>query len=101
MGDGAFWTALALRLLGALAGAVLALVFQPPKTRTEFIRRASLSLICGIIFGDVVRDYLKWLDTWQMNLASSAGTSLLSWFLIGAAIRVIGRWTPPKERGDE
>lgn len=95
--DDGFLAAIALKLLGALAGAVLALVFQPPKTRTEFIRRASLSIICGIIFGDVARDYLKWLDTWQMNLASSAGTSLLSWFIIGAVIRVIGKWTPPKE----
>ena len=97
MDAAAFWTAIALRVLGAIAGTVLALVFLPPKTRTEFIRRASLSMICGIIFGDAVRDYLKWADLAQMDIASSAGTSMLSWPVVGAVIRVIGKWTPPKE----
>ncbi len=93
MEDG-FLATLALKLLGAVAGAVLALVFLPPKTRTEFIRRAALSVIAGIIFGDPVHEWLKWPDTWQMNLAASAGTAMVSWFAAGAVVRVIASWKP-------
>lgn len=87
---------ISIKLLGSLAGAVLALVFLPPKTRGEFIRRFSLSLIAGLLFGDGVHDYFKWGDTWRMDMAAAAVTSMLSWFVIGAALRIIGSWKPTK-----
>ncbi len=87
---------LAIELLGAIAGAAVALLFLPPKSRTEFIRRFSVSIICGMIFADPVRARLGQEPVWQNYLATSAGVALLSWVIIGAAIRVIGRWTPPK-----
>lgn len=85
---------IALKFLGAVSGAILALVFLPPTTRGEFIRRFSLSLASGIIFGDPAKDYLRWPDTWQMYLASSAGVAMLSWFVMGAIVRLIGAWKP-------
>ncbi len=89
---GAVTTTLALKFLGAFAGAVIALVFLPPKTRNEFFRRAGISLLTGLIFGDAVHDYLKWAPSWQMELAASALTAMMSWFVIGAAVRIIGSW---------
>lgn len=88
---------LAIDLLGALAGALLALLFLPPKNRFEFRRRFLLSLLSGVIFADPARTYLGWEPIWQKHLAASAGVAMLSWFLVGAAIRIINRWTPPKD----
>lgn len=80
----------------ALAGAILALVFQAPKTRAEFVTRAVFSILSGLLFGDVVREYFKWAETWQMVVAAGALTSMLSWFIMGAVTRIISKWTPPK-----
>ena len=88
--------AVALKALGSVAGAVLALIFQPPKTRPEFTTRSIFSIICGLVFSDAVKDYLHWPDTWQMFLAAAALTSMLSWFVMGAVTRIIAKWTPPK-----
>lgn len=96
MMDDAFLLALSLKFAGAFAGAVLSVIFLPPKTRGEFIRRFSLSLIAGLLFGDAVHDYFKWGDTWRMDIAAAAVTSMLSWFVIGAALRIIGSWKPTK-----
>lgn len=87
---------LAIELLGAIAGAAVALLFLPPKSRTEFARRFALSIIVGMIFADPVRVRLGQEAVWQNYLAGSAGVAMLGWFIIGAAIRVIGKWTPPK-----
>jgi hypothetical protein len=89
---GVLMTTLALKFSGAFAGAVLALVFLPPKSRGEFVRRAVLSLIAGLIFADPLRDWLKWPETWQMDLAAATAVAMLSWFVIGAAVRIIGSW---------
>ncbi len=88
--------AILIKAGGSIAGGVLALVFQPPKTRPEFVTRSIFSVVCGLLFSDAVKDYLHWPDTWQMFVASAALTSLLSWFIMGAATRIIARWTPPK-----
>jgi hypothetical protein len=93
MGNG-FLVDLALKALGSVSGAVLALVFQPPKNRAEFVTRAAFSVISGLIFGDIAREYFKWADTWQMVLAASAATAMLSWFIMGAVVRLIGAWKP-------
>lgn len=85
-----------LKIAGSLAGAVLALVFQPPKKLSEFVTRAVFSIMSGMLFGEAIHDYLKWGATWQMELAASALTAMLSWFVMGAVVRVVGRWMPPK-----
>lgn len=89
-------TALAIKAAGSIAGSVLALVFQPPKRMADFTTRGIFSLVCGVLFADVTHDYLKWVASWQMDLAAAALTSMLSWFIMGAVVRIIARWTPPK-----
>lgn len=89
-------TVLLLKIAGALAGAILALVFQPPKRMSEFVTRAVFSIMSGVLFGEGVHAFLKWGETWQMDLAAAALTSMLSWFVMAALVRVIGKWNPPK-----
>lgn len=86
-------TILLLKLAGALGGAILALVFQPPKRLSEFVTRSVFSILSGLLFADAVHEYLKWGATWQMDLAAAALTSMLSWFVMGAVVRVVGKWT--------
>lgn len=90
-------TAVAIKALGSLGGAVLALVFQPPKDTRDFIIRACFAFLCGLFFGDPVRQqYLHWPETWQMWVASAAIVALASWWIWGAAIRIIGAYKGPK-----
>lgn len=77
---------LAIKLAGAVAGTVLALVFVPPKTLAGFFRRTTASLICGPIFAPVVHAYLIWPDAWEHWLAATALTSFLSWTGMGLVV---------------
>lgn len=88
--------AAAIKALGATAGAFLALIFQPPKSVRDFVLRSIFSTLSGFLFADPVRSqYLKWPDEWQMWLASAALVALGSWWVFGAAIRIVKKWTPP------
>lgn len=84
--------ALGIRLLGAVAGTVLALVFQPPKTLPDFVTRSIFSLIAGMVFSSPVRDYLRWAPSVEIDIASGALTSLAAWPLMGAAVKAVGKW---------
>ncbi len=88
-------TAAAIKALGSAGGSILALVFQPPTTTRDFVIRSVFSFLSGLLFADPVRqEYLKWADTWQMLLASAGLVSLVSWWVFGAATRIIGAWKP-------
>ncbi len=87
---------IAAKVVGATSGAFLALVFQPPKTLPEFITRGMFSIVSGIAFSSPVREYLKWMPTFETELASGALTALLSWWIMGAIVRIVGTWKPPK-----
>ena len=86
---------LTLKAIGTVGGSILALSFQPPKDRAEWIYRSVFSLLSGALFADATHDYLKWPQTWQMDIASAAATAMLSWFLMGAVVRFINVWKPP------
>lgn len=88
-------TAAMIKGLGSISGSVLALIFQPPKNNNDFVVRAAFSVVSGMIFADPIRlQYLHWPESWQMWLASGALVSLASWWVMGAAIRVLGAWKP-------
>ena len=91
--DNALLVAL-VKIGGPFLGAVLALIFQPPKTRSEFVTRSAFSIISGLLFSEPAREYLKWADTWQMGLAAGALCAALSWWLMAAIVRIIGAWKP-------
>ena len=85
---------LGVKLASAFLGAIMALVFQPPKNQAEFITRGLFSLIAGMVFSDPARDWLKWPDTVQYHVAAAALTAMLSWWLMGMLVRIIGAWKP-------
>lgn len=86
--------AILVKAVGSFAGAVLALVFQQPKTVAEFFTRASFSIIAGVLFSAPVREYLKWPERLDMELAAAGLVAALSWYLMAAVIRLIGAWKP-------
>lgn len=85
--------ATAIRAIGSIAGAALALIFQPPINVRDFVIRSAFSSISGLMFGEGVRvQYLKWPDTPDMMMGSAAIVALGSWWIWGAAVRVIGKF---------
>lgn len=89
-----------IKLGGAIAGSVLALVFLPPKTLAGFFRRSTASLICGPIFAPVVHSYLLWPGEWEHWLASAALTSFISWWLLGAVVALAKKMLSDKTQTD-
>lgn len=89
-----------IKLAGAVAGTILALVFIPPHTLAGFFRRSTASLICGPIFSPVLHSYLLWPNAWEHWLAAAALTSFLSWWLLGVVVSVAKRWLGEKALPD-
>lgn len=85
---------IAIKVAGALSGTIMALVFQPPKTKPEFFTRSVFSMLSGLLFSEPARDMLKWSDTWEHRFAAVALVALSSWWVWGAAVRIIGNWKP-------
>jgi len=87
--------AIAIKAMGAAGGAFLALVFQPPTTTRDFVIRSVFSLFSGLLFGDPIRsEYLHWPESLQHIVGAHAVVALASWWVFGAATRVIGAWKP-------
>lgn len=90
-----------IKLAGALAGTVLALVFLPPRTLWGFFRRTVASLICGPIFAPIVQAYLAWPNEWEHILASAALAAFISWFVLGIIVSSAKRIIGNKLGGDQ
>ncbi len=88
-------TTIAIKFFAGFVGAVLALTFQPPKTRAEFVTRGVFSILSGMLFSGPVREYLKWPITIETDIAAGALTALLSWWIMGAVVRLIDAWKGP------
>jgi len=72
----------------------LALLFQPPKTINEGKRRAAISLLAGLTTGDMLRQLYNLPPNFEMWMACAAIIAAGSWWVIGAAIRILGAWKP-------
>lgn len=75
--------ALISKLLGALGGAFLALVFIPPQGWREFLSRGSGSIVAGIIFAPVVKSYLGWATDVESMMAAGAIAAFAAWPVMG------------------
>ena len=85
-------TAILLKSIGAFAGAVLALLFVPPKTIKGFIRRGVAALISGPIFGPYVQSYAGFADDWQGILAAACLAGFASWWIMGNIVKLAQSW---------
>lgn len=80
------------KVIGAVLGGLAAIVFLPPANIREFVRRISLSIVCGIIFASPLLEYTEFEVTTYNIIASAFSAALFSWWFIGACIRILGVW---------
>ncbi len=91
-------TGMILKLSGSLAGTVLSLLFMPPHSRTEAARRASASIIVGIIFAVNAREYLGLVDEEWSLVSASCLCALSAWWAMGAVVRGVNLVSEVKKK---
>lgn len=88
-----------VRAAGAAIGALLSLVYIPPKSVKEAVSRALFSVPSGFIFGFIILDYMKWPQTFQHWMAATVVVGMFSWLLAGVVVRIldsVNKWPPWK-----
>jgi hypothetical protein len=92
----ALWMA---RMIGALAGAAISLVYLLPKSEREAISRFLTGVISGLIFGGPMGVWLAarlgiegYLSATETMLSGAAAVSLCSWWALGLLERLAKRW---------
>jgi hypothetical protein len=81
-----------LKVFGAFAGTIVNILFMPPKTKKEFIRRLVVSLIMGAVASDTLKEKLALSNTWQSDVFAVFLASALGWWCMGTAIRIVRGW---------
>ena len=93
--------AAAAKLLGTVAGAVLALVFLPPRTLWGFIRRLIIAVIFGPISAPFIAPHLLTVTRidqgFDLQVGSAAVGAFCSWWLLGAIHRIAERFGNKEE----
>ena len=74
------------KLIGALSGAFLALVFMLPRSWGDFLRRSSASIVSGIVFASTFREWMEWADTMDNLVAAACASGFLSWIVMSSAV---------------
>lgn len=74
---------LAAKIIGVLSGAFLALVFDPPRSRLSFARRAGAAIVAGYIFGHLALAFMGWAETFENMMAAWCLAAFGSWSGIG------------------
>lgn len=93
---------LILKLLGSVAGTVLALIFALPKNWRDFQRRGMFSLLAGVVLTPfaltVLRRFIDIPADPETLVAVAAMTAFASWSAAGTFQRIIkaGPWKPPE-----
>ena len=87
------------RVLGAAAGAFLALVFLLPKTWGDLIRRGIFSVVFGIIFAVPMRNWLGWDTDMDNTLAAACAAAFVSWLVAAGVVKALEkiRFDAPKD----
>lgn len=81
-----------VKFVGSAAGALLAILRFPPKTRGEMIRRTVASIIAGMVAGTVVAGRLGLSTDLESALFASALTAFLSWGALGIIDKLPAKW---------
>jgi hypothetical protein len=75
------------RVIGAVIGAAVALIFLLPESWADLVRRGTVSIVCGVIFAVPLREWLEWTKTAENMLASACAAAFLSWFVMTAIVK--------------
>lgn len=89
----------AAKLAGAIAGAIISLIYLLPQTHREAACRFFTGLIAGLVFGGAsgagLAEYFGVggvLSTPETVLMGSAAASLSAWWVLGALSRIADRF---------
>ncbi len=88
-----------IRAAGAAVGALLSLVYVPPKNVREGVGRGVFSITSGYVFAFVAMEYFGWPETDRHWMAATVFVGGLSWLIAGVAVRIlqsINKWPPWK-----
>ena len=98
------WPILA-KLAGALAGALISLVYLVPKSGREAVSRFVTGLVSGLVFGGATGMALAerlgvfaLLTRPEILLMGSAAASLTAWWALGILARIADRYAGPDGR---
>lgn len=93
--DPGLWAA---KGIGSAAGAAVSLVYMLPKGKREAGSRFFTGMACGLIFGGPAGLWIVSrlgiagsLSGTEVMLTGSAAASLLAWWALGAAVRIVER----------
>lgn len=88
------------KALGAVAGALISLVYLLPKGRREAASRFFIGVVSGLVFGGsagmALADWMmisSTLSRIEMSLMGSAAASLCAWWGLGVLARLAERWS--------
>lgn len=94
--DAGVWAA---KLVGAIAGAAVSLIYLLPKNRREALSRFATGVSCGLIFGGPAGIWLaeragisEAVSATDLMLAGSAAASLCAWWVLGVLSRLAARY---------
>jgi len=89
---------LAMRIVGAIAGALVSLAYMMPKSAREAAARAIAGVLSGLVFGGPAGVALaQWmgvselLSPSEILLTGSAAASMTAWWVLGALARIAAR----------
>lgn len=77
------------KIIGVLVGALLALLFNPPRSRVGFIRRALASIFFGWAFGHVPLATFKIEPTYDNIVASFTVAAFGAWAAMGRITKYV------------
>lgn len=83
--------------VGAIAGAILALVFIPPRSWPGFFQRATAALIFGVMFAQPARYWLGFEPSDEGIASAACAAAFVSWWAMGTIKRVVDAWQRPKD----
>ena len=80
---------MALKTMGAVVGAVLALLRRPPRSFKEFRRQAMFSVLSGIFITPLLVLWFRIPTDPESLVAAAAVTSFASWWFASAALKIL------------
>lgn len=97
-------TATAIKFFASLIGAFIGLALLAPASWKEFWRRLVLSVLVGMSFWSIPYEFMTGNQWWKASHSpdtywfSITITAAMSWWVLGAAVRIINVWKGPGEK---
>lgn len=77
------------KIIGVIVGALLALIFNPPRSRVGFVRRTLASVFFGWAFGHIPLAIMKVDHTYDNIVASFTVAAFTAWAVMGRLTKYV------------